>query len=354
MIVTSDVTITGFTLEDEANAVKMLVEKLPPSEREGACRWRIKRWRWQFYENPHNPDGKPLIWVARVDGKFAGMSCSVPISLRTPHGLRPAKWSVDYVVDSQMRGLGIGKKVLSAFTSHPAIGLAIGWTPVAGRVAFKVGFKLMWGFTNATLVLSRWRLGKQLVKAGRRRDLLRLARVFLRRIPRPGKGSLPVEITRKLPEGTDELWGQVAPRYDFCVDRDRKYLEWRFLSHPTHEYHFVRTGGPGTPAGMAVCRLTGDTPPMGIISDLIVDPQRQDVLVGLLDATVDFLKSWGAYAVSLSLPPALADRVLERYRCSLAQPLGMIVSTGDKDVEEAGIYTARHWYISRSDSDQDY
>ena len=349
-----EVTITGYTREDEDAAVRMLVEKLPPCERDGAYAGRLSRWRWQFYDNPNNPGGEPLIWVARVDGKFAGMSCSVPVSLRTPLGLKPAKWSVDYIVDSRMRGLGIGRKVLNCFTSHAAVGLAIGWTPVAGRVAFKVGFKLVEGFTNATLALSRCRLAVELVKTGRRRDLLRLARVFLRRIPGPGRGSLPVEITRELPDGTDELWGQVSAGYGFCVDRDRKYLEWRFLSHPTHEYHFVCVGGPGTPAALAVCRLADGTPPLGIISELIVDPERQDVLVTLLDATVGFLKSRGAYAVDLGLPPALAARVLERYPCSLAQPLAMIVSTFDKDAEEAGILSPERWYVSRSDSDQDY
>ena len=340
--------------EDEDAAVRMLVEKLPPCEHEGAYARRVRRWRWQFYDNPNNRDGKPLIWVARVDGKFAGMSCSVPVSLRTPHGLRPGKWSVDYVVDAGMRGLGIGRKALSCFTSHPAVGLAIGWTPVAGRVAFNVGFKLVPGFTNVTLALSRCRLAIELAKTGRRRDLIRLAGVFLKRIPVPGKGSLPVGITRELPEGTDELWGQVAARYDFCVDRDRKYLKWRFISHPTHEYHFIRAGGPGTPEGLAVCRLTDETPPLGIISELIVDPERQDVLVTLLDATVGFLKSKGAYAVDVGLPPALAPRVLERYPCSLAQPLAMIVSGSDKDAEEAGILSPERWYVSRSDSDQDY
>lgn len=346
--------MTGYTREDEDPAVRMLVGKLPPSQREDAYRKRVERWRWQFYDNPNNPDGEPLIWVARVDGKFAGMSCSIPVSLRTPRGLKPAKWSVDYVVDPAMRGLGIGRKALSCLTSHPAIGLAIGWTPVAGRVAFKVGFKLVQGFTNATLVLSRCRLAIELAKAGRRRDLLRLARVFLRRIPGPAGGSLPVDITREIPEGTDELWGQVSARYGFCVDRDRKYLSWRFVSHPTHEYHFVRVGGPGTPAALAVCRLTDQTPQLGIISELIVDPEKGDVLVALLDATVGFLKSKGAYAVELGLPPALAPRVLERYACSLAQPLAMIVSTFDKDAEEAGILSPERWYVSRSDSDQDY
>jgi GNAT superfamily N-acetyltransferase len=352
--VAPEVTLTGYNREDEDAAVKMLVDKLPPCERKGAYAGRLRRWRWQFYENPNNPDGKPLIWVARVDGRFAGMSCSIPVRLKTPQGLKPAKWSVDYVVDPGMRGLGIGRKVLSCFTSHPAVGLAFGWTPVAGRVAFKVGFKLIEGFTNATLALSRLRLAIELVKGGRRRDLLRLARVFLRRIPGPGKASLPVEITSEIPEGTDELWGQVSARYGFCVDRDRRYLNWRFVSHPTHEYRFVRVGMPGTPAALAVCRLTRHKAPLGVISELIVDPERQDVLVTLLDATVGFLRSKGAYAVELGLPPALAARVLERYPCSLGQPLAMIVSTFDKEAEEAGILSPERWYVSRSDSDQDY
>ena len=152
----------------------------------------------------------------------------------------------------------------------------------------------------------------------------------------------------------EKVWGRVSARYGFCVDRDREYLKWRFVSHPTHEYHFVRVGGAGMPDGLAACRTTDDTPPLGIISELIVDPERQDVLVTLLDATVGFLRSRGAYAVDLGLPPALAPRVLERYPCSLAQPLAMIVSTFDKDAEEAGILSPDRWYISRSDSDQDY
>ncbi len=350
----SEVTITRFTHEDEADAVRMLVDKLPPSEREGAHERRLARWRWQYYDNPNNPDGKPLIWVARVDGSFGGMVATVPVSLRTPKGLLLGMWGVDFIVDTKMRGFGIGRKLLAAWNSHPGVGFVLGWSPVSFRVATGVGFRVIWGFTNATLVLSRCCFGMRLAKAKRRRDLLRLAKVLLRGIPGTGEGSLPVDITRDLPEGTDELWGQVAASYSFCVERDRSYLDWRFVSHPAHEYHFVRAGGAGTPAGLAVCRLSDETPPLGIISDLIVDPGRQDVLVTLLDATVEFLRLKGAYAVSVDLPPALAPQVLQRYPCSLAQPLGMIVRSDDKDAEEAGIFSHGRWYISRSDADQDY
>ncbi len=351
---TSDVSITRFTREDEADAVRMLIEKLPPSEREGAYKGRLARWRWEYYDNPNNPDGEPLIWVARVGGDFGGMVATVPVSLRTPGGLVLGMWGVDFIVDTKMRGLGIGRKLLTAWNSYPGVGFVLGWSPVSFRVATGVGFRVIWGFTNATLVLSRCCFGMRLAKARRPRDLLRLAKVLARGIPGPGESSLAVDIGRDLPDGTDELWGQMAASYSFGVERDRKYLHWRYVSHPTHKYHFIRAGGAGTAAGLAVCRLSDETPPLGIILDLIVDPARQDVLVTLLDATVEFLKSKGACAVSVDLPPTLAPQVVERYPCSLAQPLGMIVRSDDKDAEEAGIFSHGRWYISRSDSDQDY
>ncbi len=352
--VTSDVSITRFTREDEADAVSILVEKLPPSEREGAYEGRLARWRWQYYDNPNNPDGKPLIWVARVDGRFGGMVATVPVKLRTPRGFTVGMWGVDFIVDSRMRGLGIGRKLLEAWNSYPGVGFVLGWSPVSFRVATGVGFRVIWGFTNATLVLSRRCFGAELVKARRRRDLLRLARVFLRGIPGGGRGSMPVDIGDAIPDCADELWRQVAASYSFCVERDQPYLDWRFVSHPGHRYHFVRAGGSGIPAGIAVCRVTDQSPALGIISDLIVDPGRRDVLLTLLDSTVGFLRSKGAYAVSVDLPPALAPQVLEHYPCSLAQPLGMIVRSDDKDAEEAGIFSHGRWYISRSDADQDY
>jgi GNAT superfamily N-acetyltransferase len=349
-----DVAITKFTREDEADAVKMLVEKLPPSEREGAYETRLRRWRWQYYENPNNPEGEPLIWVARVDGRFGGMVATIPVKLRTPAGYMLGTWGVDFIVDPATRGLGIGKKLLEAWTPCPDVSFVLGWSPVSFRVAVGLGFRVIWGFTNATLVLARGSFGLHLLKAKRRRDLLRFARVFLRGIPGVALSSLPVDVTNTVPDGAEELWRQVAGSYSFCVERDLPYLDWRYVSHPGHKYHFVRAGGSGLPAGIAVCRLTEDSPPLGVISDLIVDPDRHDIVLALLDATVGFLKSRGAYAVSLDLSPALAPQVLERFPCSLSQPLGMIVHTEDKAVEEAGIFSHGRWYISRSDADQDY
>jgi GNAT superfamily N-acetyltransferase len=350
----SEVRVTRFEPDDESQAIRLLVEKLPPAEREGAHEKRLVRWRWQYNHNPNNPDGKPLIWVARVTGGLGGMVATVPVRLRTPKGLVLGMWGVDFIVDSSMRGRGIGRKLLTAWNTHPGVSFVLGWTPASFRVASGVGFKAVWGFTTSTIALSRLRFGMQLMKTSRGRALLRLTRVWLRGNPRTRHGFLPVAVTRDIPAGADELWGQVAKGYRFSVERDVRYLRWRFVSHPTHKYHFVLAGDPGNPAGLAVCRLTGDDPPLGIISDLIVHPTRHDVLVTLLDETVGFLKSGGACALSADLPPALAPQVLRRYRCALERPMGIIVRTQDADFEKAGIFTPDQWYISRSDADQDY
>jgi GNAT superfamily N-acetyltransferase len=352
--VTSDVKIRLFEPADEPQAIRYLVEKLPPSEREGADAKRLVRWKWQYYQNPSNPDGKPLIWVAAVDGEFGGMVATIPVRLRTPKGLVLATWGVDFIVDSKMRGLGIGKKLLQAWNEYPSLQFVLGWSPVSFRVATGVGFKVIWGYTRATLALSRMRFAAELLWQRRRKELLSLARVFVKSNPRRSTGKASTEIGRGVPDGVDELWGEVASGYGFCVERDREYLKWRFAAHPTHEYHFVSLYDAGRLAGLGICRLEGDGHPVGIVSDLIVNPKRQDLLARLADETVSFLASKGAYSVSMDLPPALAPEVLRRYRCSLTQPVGMIVRSDDADFEAAGLYTPDPWYISRSDADEDY
>ena len=89
--------IAKYRRSDEADAVRMLLGKLQPSEREAALERRLARWRWQYYDNPNNPGGEPLIWVARVGGAFAGMVATIPVKVRTPKGRVLGMWGVDFI-----------------------------------------------------------------------------------------------------------------------------------------------------------------------------------------------------------------------------------------------------------------
>ncbi len=352
--------ITRFQRSDETDAIRMLLDKLPPSERKNAYAGRLARWQWQYYDNPNNPDGEPLIWVARVDDAFGGMVATIPVKVRTPKGLVAGMWGVDFIVGSKMRGLGVGKALLSEWLKTPGIAFVMGWSPVSFKVAKGVGFEVVWGFTTADIVLSRIGYAVTSMKHKQRSDLTRLARVFWRLNPRAGggrgrgRGGHRVSVETSLPEGSGRLWESVSGAYSFAVERDQAYLKWRFEAHPAYTYRFVCLGGAGDLEGLAICRLTDDKPPLGVVADLIVDPRRHDLVTDLLDGTVAFLKSNGAYAARMDLPPCLADPMIARYRCSLEKDRGMIVCTDDPDLKAASILKPEAWYISRSDADEDY
>jgi GNAT superfamily N-acetyltransferase len=352
--------ITRFQRSDEADAIRMLLDKLPPSEREGAYDSRLARWRWQYYDNPSNPDGEPLIWVARVADAFGGMVATIPVKVRTPKGFVLGMWGVDFIVSSKMRGMGIGKALLAEWLKTPGIAFVMGWSPVSFKVAKGVGFEVVWGFTTADILLSRIGYAVASVKHRQRSDLNRLARVFWRLNPHAwgrserGPSGHRISVESALPEGSGGLWERVSESYGFAVERNQTYLKWRFEAHPAYTYRFVCLGEPGDPKGLAICRLTDDKPPLGVVADLIVDPGREDLVSNLIDETVAFLKSHGAYAARMDLPPCLADPILARYRCSLKKDRGMIVCTDDPDLKAANILKPEPWYISRSDADEDY
>jgi GNAT superfamily N-acetyltransferase len=349
--------INRFQRSDESDAIRMLLGKLPPSERERAYEARLARWRWQYYDNPNNPDGEPLIWVARVEGVFGGMVATIPVRVRTPKGFALGMWGVDFIVSGRMRGMGIGRALLTEWIKTPGIAFVMGWSPVSFKVAKGVGFEVMWGFTTADIVLSRIGYAAASVRRRQRSDLNRVAKVFWRLNPRVGRDSKrgPASSVRtEVPVGAGDLWQRVSEHYGFAVERDQAYLRWRFDEHPIYVYRFVCLGEPGNLGGIGICRLTDDTPPLGIVADLIVDPAREELVCDLVDATVGFLKSQGAYAARMDLPPCLVHPILLRYKCSLRKDRGMIVCTQDQDLKGAGILKAENWYISRSDADEDY
>jgi GNAT superfamily N-acetyltransferase len=347
--------VARFERSDEADAIGMLLGKLPPRERESAYNKRLARWKWQYYANPNNPNGRPLIWVARVGGAFAGMVATIPVKVKTPRGPSRGMWGVDFIVSSRMRGVGIGKRLLTEWLKTPGIAFVMGWSPVSFKVAQGVGFEVIWGFTAADVLLSRLGYAVAQVRLRQRRNLKRLAGVFWRTNPRPAKHVTDaVEVERTLPEGAGELWRRVSEAYAFAVERDDAYLRWRFEDHPTHEYRYICLREAGALSGLAICRLTSDSPPLGVAADLLVDPRREDLVSRLFDATMAFLRSGGAYAARMDLPPALAGQIVRRYKCSMVKERGMILHTDDPELHAAGILKPGAWYIGRSDADEDY
>jgi len=350
-----EVTIREYRPEDEDIAIRLLVSKLPPEKREAAVEPRRRRWRWQYYQNPNVQPGRPAIIVAEVGGQFGGMVCTVPVRLRTPLGVVTGSWGMDFIVNPEIRGGGVGRILVGEWIKLSEISAVLGYTPVSLRISVAAGFKEFRAGTTVKIVLSRLPLAVGLARAGQRRDLQQLGGVFLKanRGGRPDRSFTADEASEPDP-AVPGVWEAVAANYRFAVERDLPYLRWRYGAHPHHEYRYIHLRRDGALCAFAIVRIAGEGYRLGVVSDFVVDPRQAGAVQALLDHVVAHCRARGAAAVMMDLPSVLAPAVGGRYPCSLSQQLNMISYARREDLLAAGVQQPDAWFIARSDADQDY
>jgi hypothetical protein len=232
--------------------------------------------------------------------------------------------------------------------------MGLGWRTGGLRSSLAAGLRLIKGFTTGSLVVSPLRFGVIALRHRHYKDVGRLMGAVLRDgAKRRGTGT-GATVSASFPPGTARLWVRVAKAYRFAVDRDTAYLDWRYAAHPEHTYSVVHAGPAEAPTALAVCRMTDGRPPAGIISDLLADPHDPESVLHIVEAATDFLKAQGAFAVNVDLPPALADHLMRSSRYKVFRPLAMLIKTAVPQLEGDGIRDPQAWYLSLSDSDQDY
>lgn len=337
--------------EEEAAARRFFSSRYPLERREDDFRKRGELWRWKYFRHP---GGRPGIIVAEHDGRIVGVIGTNLIGIRTPRGVESAVWGCDLLIDPAVRGMGIGKKLVDTWKGSSALTIGKGFGDIAYSLYTNRGFTGVWGFTRMHIVLSRTRLAAKLLRSKQRRNLLRLAKAFARWNPRLRRGrDSSISVSETPPPGAVALWEATMRKYRFAYDRDEKYFAWRFTAHPAHRYHFVELKGPGGPSGLAIVRIAEGRNPLGIIADLIVDPGDRDAVRALLAGALSLVKSKGACAALVELPPALIPTVSRAFPCSFRDDFAIVVNTTDGELVARGIYEAANWYVGRSDSDTD-
>jgi GNAT superfamily N-acetyltransferase len=348
----SEVMIRRFTRADEAQAVRLLLSGLPPGEADTAFPIRLERWRWQYYENPSNPEGQPVLWVAEADGSVGGVIGLLVARLRTPKGIVEAAWGNDLIVGKEMRGTGLGRKLDEKWQHTLSVALGRGWSERAYAIHMKLGFTTVTGFTTGWFILSRINFARLLIHRNQRRNLARLA-FAPPRFRRPGQTCDSV-VGDKVPEVAGDLWAKVSGSYPFAVERDLTHLRWRYEGHPTHKYEFIQLTDSGEPTGLAVVRTTDDSPAVGIICELIVDPGKPESVRSLVKAAVSHLRAKRVCAALVDVPPRLSESVFSTGLPCIKETFTIVVFTDDDDLANKGIGDARNWYFSRGDSDADF
>ena len=98
------------------------------------------RWDWQYRRNPNNPDGTPIIWLAREGPSIIGQYATMPVRLWVRGREVPASWGTDVMVAPERQRQGVGEVLFRTWDRNVGASLGLGLSESSHQL-FK---KLRW------------------------------------------------------------------------------------------------------------------------------------------------------------------------------------------------------------------
>ncbi len=91
-------------------------------------------------------------------------------------------------------------------------------------------------------------------------------------------------------ERVGQFWVETAPSYDFIVNRDRKYLNWRYTDPRAgqHEIHLAEEDDQVVGYCVSYINRYRKEYPVGFVVDLLCHPDRTDVMSALLLKSLEY------------------------------------------------------------------
>jgi GNAT superfamily N-acetyltransferase len=214
-----------FVISDTAEAIRLLSIGKPDDY---APRKRSV-FEWQFLRNPHS-DGRAPFLVGTTEGRIVALNGFMPARLQFNGTVVDACWSCDTFVSSELRGKGIGKKLINHVTSAAGVMLGYGISDLSDPIFNKFEWLLHPEVELVFRHVSERGVVGAIKNAASRVASLRGIRVH--GAEHETWDSLCATRMREL----DELWARNAAGYCSAVTRDGAYLRWKYFEHPLHRY----------------------------------------------------------------------------------------------------------------------
>ena len=332
-----------------------------------------QRRHWQFEAVPWADELPPRNLVAVAGDRVVGLMTASPLPLRTPRGPVVVASTGDLAVE---KGYPILPLQLSREHASRAPVLSAGASPEAERIGRAAGSVVV-PLSTATFTYPLRHRGA-IRRALRRRlphwlcpAIEPWATAVASRIRPPADAPQP----RPVPalDGApqlcaltafdaryDALWRQFAEHAPRGLDKDARYMTWRYLEAPVHSVHsYGVAGAEGTLTAAVVlgsctqlddarrpCGTTGE-----ILELIVRDPENRDLVTGCLVRAIELLDRAGVDNVRTTglcktYHRALLDLGFARDDAARHR---LAVNLADNDLGDE-----HEWYVSAGDGDQLY
>lgn len=279
-----------------------------------------ERWRWAYEENPLRDREEALpVYIAVAEDRVVGHTACHHVNCWMVGRRVPAVWAVDTIVLPAYRGRGVGGALNAANQSDRGLFMTLWAARASKRLKVRQGahdgpatvdFACLVACERKAFVeqlhayLGRrigglaWPVTAGFRLSGASHAASALVRRRLRQ-NRNGSGGgreaefVPVE--GDFGEEADELWGRVRRRFNFAVERDAAYLNWKYRRQPNAEYEAYYIFRGGSLRGLLIHRLTRSPEPSGgVIVELLLDEARPEAHAEAVVFSRDRLAESGA------------------------------------------------------------
>ena len=247
--------------------------------------WAERYWEWKFEQNPH---GAGRIWVSDDEGRIAGCYIWNPVRVRLGEATFLGAQSVDAAVHPDYRRQGLFTELArTAMEDETTEELALVYAfPV--EAAYRGQLRI--GFTPRVPVTA---VARPLLSTPVRRRV---------------NGLIVNELTEF--DSRFDAFSNNRNGSELSVQRDAKYLQWRYRDHPTRNYDTLVCEANGEVRGYCVLSVEATKSHLarGYIVDLQVLPGSEPAAALLGSQALKKLRSRGARVAISWLRPSGPER----------------------------------------------
>ena len=347
----NDIQVKQFELSEKDALLSFLRVAYPEEPRKSDPTY----WAWHFLEVPaSSPDDIPL-WIAKVKEEIVGQLAAIPVEIKVGDELKRAMWILDFVVHTQYRRKGLGKRLVRAAMESCPVGLGIntdeqhapalleslGWTKLGNLRRYH---KLLFP-GSALREIAQWRIAREVVNFGYTPFRPRLSGL---------SSKATVRMVEEFDASFDALWQRAGKQWPCGVVRSAQYLEWQFARQPGKRFDALGLYENDALVGYVVLffrkSMQGGRPLKAAISDLCYDASGStDVIDELLKAALRLAIERRAGGLVTDVNDPKVEERLRHFgfwRIKKA-PQFMVKAPEQEDL----IYNMGNWFLTRGDSD---
>jgi len=295
---TLDIIARPYQEGDESQIVpllKLIFDKWPYYDVEANL---VDYWRWRYLDNPF---GSSVVTCVEFEGKIIGVNHGLPTRIKIGSNKYKCAYYTNFGVHPDFRRMGVSKKIgiidaelyqkaemnfLYLVTVNPIVIKSSHETQALFPYQIKnlVWIKDLKSHINETNVENP--LGMR--ASFQAKKTLNVFKTLL-----SGYEVLNTEIkiveTQNFSPKADVFWEEVRDHYDFIIERDRAYLNWRYCDKRGGNYKVLISEEDGRMLGYVVLSINKqDEYHKGYFVDILTLPDRLDVAGALINKAINY------------------------------------------------------------------